>query len=263
MGSAVVSAKRVDSLKLLAAIVGALLLISIVAVVGMSVYHWKAHFQPGASKEDRKTTKTPSPTIPPGSTYSKPPTGCEASYTLTGVEEITLLQDGKPLHKWTHKIALVPWTQTGKPPEYSIAGKASIKIDTCVKIYYVYVIHMRISPVELYEPTTTPTVTSTYAPPNIQPPNRPPIAPLSIGSTAWKEITVTKNGSMMGEVVIPWKIDLNQYLKQLQPGRYEVKVWTEFSYISADGAHRAIYHIEPVDVGVFSISWGGGISYEG
>lgn len=232
-------------------------IVFIIAGIGLmwlnSPYVWKAKFDrdqppPGG------TSGTETPPQPPSSASTTP--SCKPSWNYSGGLTVALTKNGNVIRRWDTKLAV-----TGGLADWRLKGTVNFALDTCGAEYgYAVVIFAIITKTgNVGSTTTTPTATSTWAPPNIQPPNRPPIVPLSIvGESRTVQLFAT-SGTSTGNITVNWNADLTNIIKSLGTGKYDVKVYAEMAYTAS--GHQARIYTDKIDIGTFVFD-GQVITYE-
>ncbi len=223
----------------------------------------------GTTGIDRDSPPAPGPTTTT-STYVPPPAWSTTTTTVHacswdwkgGKFTVELWHDGSRVRRWVLPIALTPGVPTGGGG-WDLQGSVDFTVDDCGEgFHYEVLVFATVEFKASVEPNVTPTSTSTWAPPNVQPPNRPPIVPISIMGSGMTYELYSFNGQGSGHVSFEWSASLSKILRTLPDGKYSVKVWCQVNYVSVDGAHSMTKYSDAVDLGSFVVS-GGKVSYEG
>ncbi len=213
----------------------------------------------GKSSVDRSSPPDggPAPTPTASTTAS---TSCEWGWE-GGELTVKLLHNGAEVRRWVLPLSSASSESSG---DWGVEGSVNFKVDSCGNEFHYLVIIFATVYFEgpAPSPTVTPTTTTTYwNPPNINPPNHPPIVPLSVAGGGMRYELFKKEGESSGEVHLTWSANLSRVLASLPPGKYDVKVWCQVNYLSLDGAHSLTKYSSFIDLGSFTVGYDGTISY--
>jgi len=241
---------------------GKVLLVVGVLILGLVVVVGLASMVGGSAGIDRDSPPAPGSRTTT-STYVPPPawttttTVHACSWDWKGGKfTVILLRDGKEVRRWSLPLALT--VRSGG--SWGLKGGVEFNVDSCGNVFnYVVIVYVTAvfeGPIE----TPLPTNTSTWAPPNIQPPNHPPIVPLSVLEEGMSFELYRHSGEGNGAVKLSWSGSLDNVFSRLPDGKYTIKVWCEIDYVAP--GHALKKYSDAIDLGSFVVS-GGKVSYEG